>query len=104
MGSASTNRHNRRDGTAHARQSRSESSARCGPRARHSGRNTMREKSTALRAATLAIAGLAVTALAPTSVGAQEVEKTTLYGNMQTVTQDLMNRAAGDGNNFLHTN
>jgi len=27
-----------------------------------------------------------------------------LYGDMLTVTQDMMNRAAGDGNNFLHTN
>lgn len=35
---------------------------------------------------------------------AQEVGGGTLYGNMQTVTQDMMNRAAGDGNNFLHTN
>jgi PQQ-dependent dehydrogenase (methanol/ethanol family) len=26
------------------------------------------------------------------------------YGDMRTVTQDLLNRAAGDGNNFLHTN
>jgi PQQ-dependent dehydrogenase (methanol/ethanol family) len=64
----------------------------------------MREKSTALRAAALAMAGLAAAAFAPTWLGAQETEKTTLYGNMQTVTQDLMNRAAGDGNNFLHTN
>jgi PQQ-dependent dehydrogenase (methanol/ethanol family) len=28
----------------------------------------------------------------------------TVYGDMQVVTQDMMNRAAGDGNNFLHTN
>jgi PQQ-dependent dehydrogenase (methanol/ethanol family) len=63
----------------------------------------MRE-STALRAAALAVAGLAATAFVYAPIGAQEVEKTTLYGNMQTVTQDLMNRAAGDGNNFLHTN
>ena len=28
----------------------------------------------------------------------------TLYGNMQTVTQDMLNRADGDANNFLHTN
>ncbi len=27
-----------------------------------------------------------------------------LYGDMHTVTQDMLNRAAGDGNNFLHTN
>ena len=35
---------------------------------------------------------------------AEEVKNATLYGNMGTVTQDLLNRAAGDGNNFLHTN
>jgi len=28
----------------------------------------------------------------------------TLYGNMQTVTQDMLDRADGDANNFLHTN
>jgi PQQ-dependent dehydrogenase (methanol/ethanol family) len=27
-----------------------------------------------------------------------------VYGDMNLVTQDMMNRAAGDGNNFLHTN
>jgi hypothetical protein len=37
------------------------------------------------------------------AAGAQEVQKTTLYGNMGTVTQDMLNRAAGDGNNFLHS-
>jgi len=35
---------------------------------------------------------------------AQEVKRGTLYGDMQAVTQDMLNRAAGDGNNFLHTN
>jgi len=35
---------------------------------------------------------------------AQEPGGGTLYGNLQTVTQDMMNRASGDGNNFLHTN
>ena len=28
----------------------------------------------------------------------------TLYGNMDTVTQDMLDRAAGDANNWLHTN
>ncbi len=28
----------------------------------------------------------------------------TLYGDMQTVTQDMLDHAAGDSNNFLHTN
>ncbi|MFO1148367.1 MAG: PQQ-binding-like beta-propeller repeat protein [Alsobacter sp.] len=35
---------------------------------------------------------------------AQEVKAATKWGDMNTVTQDLLNRAAGDGNNFLHTN
>jgi alcohol dehydrogenase (cytochrome c) len=33
-----------------------------------------------------------------------EVKPATLYGDMNTVTQDLLNRAADDGNNFLQTN
>jgi PQQ-dependent dehydrogenase (methanol/ethanol family) len=41
---------------------------------------------------------------AVTAAKAQETGKTTVYGDMQAVTQDMMNRAAGDGNNFLHTN
>jgi len=35
---------------------------------------------------------------------AQEVKAATLYGNMTAVTQDMLNRAGGDANNFLHTN
>ena len=35
----------------------------------------------------------------------QEVEQArTVYGDMSAVTQDMLTRAAGDGNNFLHTN
>jgi alcohol dehydrogenase (cytochrome c) len=34
----------------------------------------------------------------------QEVKPAPKYGDMQTVTQDLLNRAGGDGNNFLLTN
>ena len=45
-----------------------------------------------------------VAAFAATDSRAQEVKNATLYGDMGTVTQDLLNRAAGDGNNFLHTN
>jgi PQQ-dependent dehydrogenase (methanol/ethanol family) len=37
-------------------------------------------------------------------VAAQETEVAAVYGDMQTVTQDMLSRAAGDGNNFLHTN
>jgi PQQ-dependent dehydrogenase (methanol/ethanol family) len=35
---------------------------------------------------------------------AQETDTGTVYGDMATVTQDMLDRAAGDGNNFLHTN
>jgi alcohol dehydrogenase (cytochrome c) len=34
----------------------------------------------------------------------QEVKPASKWGDMTTVTQDLLNRAAGDGNNYLHTN
>ena len=42
--------------------------------------------------------------VAITTVQAQEVEGGTLYGDMQTVTQDMLDHASGDSNNFLHTN
>lgn len=51
-----------------------------------------------------AAAAVAVTLNLSASSFAQEVERGTLYGDMQTVTQDMLDRAAGDGNNFLHTN
>src|SRR3954447_26443210 len=35
---------------------------------------------------------------------AQEIKAASKWGDMQTVTQDLLNRAASDGNNFLHAN
>ena len=35
---------------------------------------------------------------------AQEVKSATKFGDMNTVSQDLLNRAGGDGANFLHTN
>ncbi|HEX2888714.1 pyrroloquinoline quinone-dependent dehydrogenase [Vineibacter terrae] len=38
------------------------------------------------------------------TASAQEVKTAAKYGDMSTVTQDLLNRAGGDGNNFLHTN
>ncbi len=43
-------------------------------------------------------------ALVSSGAQAQEVQGGTLYGDMHSVTQDMLNRAAGDGNNFLHTN
>jgi alcohol dehydrogenase (cytochrome c) len=38
------------------------------------------------------------------AIHAQEVKSASKWGDMNTVSQDLLNRAAGDGNNFLHTN
>ncbi|WP_205742037.1 hypothetical protein, partial [Halomonas marinisediminis] len=34
----------------------------------------------------------------------EETSASTLYGDLQSVTQSMLSRAAGDGNNFLHTN
>ncbi len=34
----------------------------------------------------------------------EETSASTLYGDLQSVTQNMLTRAAGDGNNFLHTN
>ena len=49
------------------------------------------------------MAGAAAVALAG-AASAQEIRTAAKYGDMNTVTQDLLNRAATDGNNFLHTN
>src|SRR6266508_3429079 len=38
------------------------------------------------------------------AASAEETSGGPKYGDMSTVSQDLLNRAAGDGNNFLHTN
>ena len=54
-----------------------------------------------------ALAGLATAALLWSCVGsasADEVKAATKYGDLSVVSQDLLSRAAGDGNNFLHTN
>jgi len=56
------------------------------------------------KALAMGVAGLAVLAFTNAPASSQEVKAATKYGDMQTVTQDLLNRAAGDGNNFLHTN
>jgi alcohol dehydrogenase (cytochrome c) len=42
--------------------------------------------------------------LSTTAVAQEEVSTSTLYGDLANVTQDMLTRAAGDGNNFLHTN
>jgi glucose dehydrogenase len=56
----------------------------------------MRRQGSALVAS---LCGIAMMSLAAANVSAE-----TLYGNMTTVTQDMLSRAAGDANNFLHTN
>lgn len=38
------------------------------------------------------------------ATAAEETGRSTLYGDLQHVTQDMLSRADGDGNNFLHTN
>ena len=49
-------------------------------------------------------AGALLAALISGGAVAQEVQGGTLYGDMRSVTQDMLTRAGGDGNNFLHTN
>jgi PQQ-dependent dehydrogenase (methanol/ethanol family) len=56
---------------------------------------------TAVTAAAFAIAG---SAAMMGSASSQETSAPVKYGNMNTVSQDLLNRAGGDGNNFLLTN
>lgn len=55
-----------------------------------------------LLAATAIFAAVGFAFASPAS--SQEVKGASKWGDMNTVTQDLLNRAAGDGNNFLHTN
>jgi len=50
------------------------------------------------------LSGAFVLALISSAVQAQEVQGGTRFGNMDVVTQDMLNRADGDANNFLHTN
>jgi alcohol dehydrogenase (cytochrome c) len=51
-----------------------------------------------------AFCSVAVLTFSAGKASAQEVTNATLYGNMGTVTQDMLSRAGGDANNFLHTN
>jgi glucose dehydrogenase len=53
---------------------------------------------------TIAAAMACAFAVAIGSAAAQEIKPATKYGDMQSVTQDMLNRAGDDGNNFLHTN
>lgn len=54
------------------------------------------------RIQTLIGVGLSFALSAP--LHAQEIENATLFGDLDNVSQDMLNRAANDGNNFLHTN
>ena len=47
---------------------------------------------------------LALGLVAGLATAAEETTSSTLYGDLLNVTQDMLNRADGDGNNFLHTN
>jgi len=57
-----------------------------------------------LRALLIALLGSLALAAGISAAVAQEVKNATLYGDMRLVSQDMLSRAAGDGNNFLHTN
>jgi len=63
---------------------------------------------TSLKLSKISIGAMALLASVMTSTiatkAADEIKNATKFGNMNTVTQDLLNRAGGDGNNFLHTN
>jgi len=53
----------------------------------------------------LSLAGATLFVFAGTVFAGEEVEDgATLYGDMQVVTQDMLDHAYGDANNFLHTN
>ncbi|MEJ2377473.1 MAG: quinonprotein alcohol dehydrogenase, partial [Pseudolabrys sp.] len=52
----------------------------------------------------VAAAACAFAIVAASAASADETKSATLYGDMQTVTQDMLNRSASDGNNFLQTN
>ena len=50
------------------------------------------------------LASLVATLGSQSVVADEEIKAGTLYGNLNTVTQDMLDKAAGDSNNFLHTN
>ncbi len=57
----------------------------------------------ALQALAVGVAASAMM-LSAANLNAQEIDNGTKYGDMSSVSQDMLSRAAGDGNNFLHTN
>jgi len=52
----------------------------------------------------VAVASIFMAASMNSTFAGEEVTGGSLYGDMQTVSQDLLDKAAGDSNNFLHTN
>jgi PQQ-dependent dehydrogenase (methanol/ethanol family) len=52
----------------------------------------------------LGVASLVMAISAQGAMAGEEVEGSTYYADMLTVTQDMLDRASGDSNNFLHTN
>jgi PQQ-dependent dehydrogenase (methanol/ethanol family) len=58
----------------------------------------------AARVAKVGAAALALAGLAYGSASAQETKAATKWGDMNTVTQDMLDRAGSDGSNFLLTN
>jgi alcohol dehydrogenase (cytochrome c) len=65
----------------------------------------MQQKMAKVFGLTLAAGAVAIGAWSlPHAAVAQEVKAATKYGDMSTVTQDMLTRAGSDGTNFLHTN
>ncbi|MHA3977765.1 outer membrane protein assembly factor BamB family protein [Halovulum sp. GXIMD14794] len=56
------------------------------------------------KAVKAAASAVAMSAVAGMAMAQEETSASTLYGDLQYVTQDMLSRAAGDGNGFLHTN
>jgi len=52
----------------------------------------------------VALCAMAVGLFVGTASAQEETTASTLYGDLQSVTQSMLDRAGGDGNNFLHTN
>ena len=52
----------------------------------------------------LSVSVVPIALLFGSAMAQEETSASTLYGDLQHVTQDMLNRADGDGNNFLHTN
>lgn len=63
-----------------------------------------RYQSTSWRTPLLALAGGSALIFSGVLSAGEEVSGGTLYADMQTVSQDMLDNAAGDVNNFLHTN